>query len=242
MRVARWYGGDDIRIEQVPKPALSGLEVRIRVAVCAVCGTDVHSLAGKFPLTAPPCVLGHEFSGTVAEIGPQVTRVQVGDRVAVEPGVVCHSCWYCRNGQEHLCTSRQMSPGGFAEYAVVPESVVWRLPDALSLETAALAEPMACAVHAVDQAQLRSGSTVAILGAGAIGLSLLQLCRLSGAATTVVLEPDAGRRDLALRLGADLAVDPLETNAVEAIRSVTDGRGADAVFEAVGLLANPRAH
>ncbi|MHB1416148.1 MAG: alcohol dehydrogenase catalytic domain-containing protein [Chloroflexota bacterium] len=237
MRVAMWYGGEDIRVEDLPEPVLREHDVKVRVVASAVCGTDVHSIEGKFPLTVPPRVLGHEFSGVVAEVGSAVKKVAVGDRVAVEPGAVCNSCWFCRNGMEHLCTSREMSPGAFSEYSVVPERLLWKIPDSLSLEAAAMAEPVACAVHAIDMAHLRSGSAVAIIGGGGIGLSLMQLSQHSGAAITIVSEPDAGRRELAKKLGADVVVDPRQEDPAEAVRKATGGLGADVVFEAVGLPA-----
>ncbi|MDA8217546.1 MAG: zinc-binding dehydrogenase [Dehalococcoidales bacterium] len=237
MRVAMWYGGEDIRVEDLPEPVLKEHDVKVRVVASAVCGTDVHSIEGKFPLTVPPRVLGHEFSGVVAEVGSAVKKVALGDRVAVEPGAVCNSCWFCRNGMEHLCLAREMSPGAFSEYAVVPERLLWKIPDSLSLEAAALAEPVACAVHAIDLAQLRSGSAVAIIGGGGIGLSLMQLSQHSGAAITIVSEPDAGRRELAKKLGADVVIDPRKEDPVEAVRKATGGLGADVVFEAVGLPA-----
>ncbi len=237
MRSAVWYGGEDVRVEELPNPALRPDEVLVKVMASAVCGTDVHALEGMFPLFVPPRVLGHEFSGVVQEVGSAVARVKPGDRVAAEPGVVCNGCWFCRNAQEHLCLSRQLSPGAFSTHVVLPARLLWRLPDSLPFDVAALAEPVACALHAIDLAQMRSGSAVAIVGGGGIGLSLLQLSRHSGAAVGIVSEPDAKRRSLARELGADVVVDPRQEDPVEAVRAATDGLGADVVFEAVGLPA-----
>ncbi len=237
MRSAVWHGGEDVRIEERPNPALGPDDVLVRVMASAVCGTDVHAIEGLFPLFVPPRVLGHEFSGIVEEVGAAVTKVKPGDRVAAEPGVVCNSCWYCRNGQEHLCLNRQLSPGAFSTHVALPSRLLWRLPDSLPFEVAAMAEPVACAVHAVDLAQMRTGCTVAIVGAGGIGLSLLLLSRHSGAAVVVVSEPDPKRRHLARELGADVVVDPRQEDPAEAVRTATDGLGADVVFEAVGLPA-----
>ena len=234
MRSAVWYGGEDIRIEEMANPPLGPDDVRVRVIASAVCGTDVHSLEGKFPLTVPPRVLGHEFSGIVEEVGSNVTKVKVGDRVATEPGVVCNSCWYCRNAQEHLCANRTMSPGAFGTHTVLLSRLLWKIPDSMSFDVAAMAEPVACAVHALDLAQMRTGATVAIVGAGGIGLSLLQLCLHSGAVKTVVSEPDPKRRALAKELGADVVLDPRREDPIEGVKDATYGLGADVVFEAVG--------
>ena len=234
MRSAVWYGGEDIRVEELPDPALKPDEVRVKVMASAVCGTDVHALEGKFPLFIPPRVLGHEFSGIVEEVGAAVTKFDVGDKVAAEPGMVCNNCWFCRNGQEHLCLDRKLSPGAFTSHIVFPARLLWKVPAELPLDVAAMAEPVACAVHAVDLAQIRSGSSVAIIGSGGIGLSLLQISRRSGAAIAVVSEPDPKRRELAKELGADVVVDPRQEDPVEAVRRATSGLGADVVFEAVG--------
>ncbi|MHB1131471.1 MAG: zinc-dependent alcohol dehydrogenase [Chloroflexota bacterium] len=234
MRSAVWYGGEDIRVEETPNPKLGPNDVFLRVISSAVCGTDVHSIEGKFPLTVPPRVLGHEFSGIVEEVGADVTRVKPGDRVGTEPGVVCNACWFCRNGQEHLCEARQMSPGAFATHTVMLDRLLWKLPEGMSFDVAATAEPVACAVHAIDLAQMRNGSTVAIVGAGGIGLSLLQLVQHSGASRIVVSEPDPNRRALAKQLGADIVIDPKAVDPVDAVRDATYGLGADVVFEAVG--------
>lgn len=234
MRSAVWYGGEDIRVEEQPKPTLGANEVLVRVKASAVCGTDVHSIEGKFPLTVPPRVLGHEFSGLVEEVGAGVTRVKPGDRVATEPGMVCNACWYCRNGMEHLCLNRSMSPGAFSTHAVLLDRLLWKIPETMSFETASMAEPVACAVHALDLARMRSGDAVAIIGAGGIGLSLLQLALHSGAAKTVVSEPDPKRRALAQEMGADVVIDPRQVDPIAAVRDATYGLGADVVFEAVG--------
>ncbi len=235
MRSAVWHGGEDIRIEDLPDPELAADDVRIEVAVSAVCGTDVHALHGGFPLFVPPRVLGHEFSGTVVEVGSQVDKVKVGDRVSVEPGMVCNSCWYCRNAQENMCLDRKLSPGAYSSHIVVPSRLVWRLPEGMSFESASMAEPVSCAVHALDLVQMRSGSSVAVIGAGGIGISLMQLSRRSGAAVTILSEPDEHRRQIAKQLGADVVVDPGKQDLLEEIHKATGGLGADVVFEAVGF-------
>lgn len=234
MRSAVWYGGEDIRVEEMADPPLGPEDARVRVIASAVCGTDVHSLEGKFPLTVPPRVLGHEFSGFVEAVGAKVTKVKVGDRVATEPGVVCNNCWFCRNGQENMCANRTMSPGAFSTHAALLSRLLWKIPENMSFDLAAMAEPVACAVHALDLAQMRSGATVAIVGAGGIGLSLLQLSLHSGAVRTVVLELDPKRRALAKEMGADVVLDPRQCDPIEAVKDATYGLGADVVFEAVG--------
>lgn len=239
VKSAVWYGGWDIRIEEGASASLKPDEVRIEVACCGVCGTDLGTLEGKFPRLTPPRVLGHEISGTVVEIGSAVRAVRVGDRVSVDTiASVCDTCYFCRRGEFNLCLERRTIPGGFAEEVVVPERVVYRLPDRISLEVGALAEPLACALHAVDVSGLPSGGTVLIAGAGSIGLLLLQLCLRSGAARAIVSDPVAAKRELALKLGAADVIDPLREDLGERVYALTAGVGVECSFDAVGL---PRA-
>jgi L-iditol 2-dehydrogenase len=155
--------------------------------------------------------------------------------VALIPGAACRTCPQCRNGRPSVCSRRLGARGGmWSSFVVAASAVVYHLPDDVSDQTGALAEPLGCAVRAIDRANLRSGDRVCILGGGPIGLMLLALARASGASVVVVSEPRPFRRALARQLGADRAVDPTSENLVEAVREVSDGLGADVVFEAVG--------
>jgi L-iditol 2-dehydrogenase len=231
---AVWYGGPELRVERRALEPLGPTQALVEIALCGVCGTDVHILDGEFPLYKPPRVLGHEYSGTVRAIGSAVTRVAVGDRVAIDPSLACGACFYCRESLPYMCPNRQSVHGGFGEYTVAPEGTIFPLPQGVSLEAAALSEPLSCCLHTINRAEIRAGDRVAIIGAGIIGLLLLQLARRRGAARILVSDPAPQRRETALRLGADVAIDPVTTDVVAATRDLTQGFGADVALEAVG--------
>jgi 2-desacetyl-2-hydroxyethyl bacteriochlorophyllide A dehydrogenase len=231
---AVWHGGAEVLIERVPIPPLGPRDVLVEVALCGVCGTDVHILDGEFPMYNPPRVLGHEFSGTVRSVGSAVTNVGPGDRVAVEPSVPCGACFFCHESLPYMCAQRTSFHGGFGEYTVGPAAAMFPLPAGVSLEAAALSEPLSCCMHTINRAGIRQGDRVAIVGAGVIGLLLLQLARRAGASRILVSDPAEHRRAHALRLGADEAVDPLTSDLLAASRSMTNGIGVDIALEAVG--------
>ena len=219
---------------QLPEPQCASDEVIVQVATCGICGTDRAIFRGEAP-AARPVVLGHEFSGVVAEVGSQVTEVSVGDRVAVDPNVVDGTCFFCRRGETNLCSG--LSPlgitrnGGFAEFAAVPATNAYRLPDSVSVEAGSLVEPLACCVRGLDQARIGLGDLVAVLGAGPIGCLLIQLARIQGAGTILAVEPEPARRNHAIAAGADFTCGPDE--AVAVLRELRDPP-ADVVIEASG--------
>lgn len=231
-------GAIDVQERERPKP--NGDEVIVEIGACSVCMTDYHMYHGTFAVEKP-LVLGHESAGTVAEVGDAVSEFSVGDRVAVNPTVNCQSCSYCKRGDTHLCengtsiggAADTVLDGAFAEYVRVPASNVAEIGD-LSFEHAALAEPLACCIHGVNQVDLDQADSVAIIGAGPIGLMLMQTFRNRGASPIVVSEPDDDRRKLAAELGADAVVNPDEENPVRAIRAAAGG-GVDVGVEAIGL-------
>jgi len=236
MSCAMWRGVDDMRLERQPVPVPRGRDVLLRVAACGICATDLHLLDGSIPLYTPPRVLGHEMAGQVVVVGPDVRGVEVGAAVAVDPNMSCGACFYCREGLPYMCPQRVSMIGGFAEYLLVPEQTVYRMPAGLPIEYGAIAEPLSCCLRAVDRAELRAGGTVAVIGAGTIGLLLLQLAKRSGAALVAVSEPEPERRALAARLGADLVVDPSREDPRERLLAATGGIGVDCAFEAVGAV------
>lgn len=240
MQAAYLFGPRDLRLIDITPDTLGPDEVRIEVALSGICGTDLHVYAGMVygtPSTGP-VALGHEYSGRVLEVGERVTAFQVGDRVTSIPGGPCYRCFLCRTGRQSLCPNRVSGRrGSWARSLVVPSQICWRIPDDVSDELATLTEPLACAIRAVDRAELRTADRVCIIGAGPIGLLILAVARASGARTIVVSDPSAYRRDLAARLGADVVLDPTATDVLAAVREQTDGLGAEIVFEAVGLPA-----
>jgi L-iditol 2-dehydrogenase len=203
-----------------------------------VCGTDLHgwegwARAGQSASATAPRNMGHEVAGVVAEVGSQVTRVHVGDRVTVNPYIFCGECFYCLNDYTTHCTNRRVYTQGWAEYVLAHESGTYAVPDDLSLEVASQAEPLGACLHAVDLAQVRSGSVALVIGAGPMGMMIHALLRHSGAARTIVSEPSAHRREIATRMGADVVVDPTAQDLVEVVRAETGGVGVSLAVDAV---------
>ena len=250
-RARRCAGGGDAGAG-APGPG----EVILKIGACGICGTDLEEYrAGPLfiaadepnPLTGrmAPIILGHEFAGEVVEVGRGVTALRAGDRVAPEVIIACGHCYFCQRHQLTLCDSMAAlglaGDGGLAEYCRVPAANCVRLPDGMSYDHGALAEPLSVAVRAMRKGRLGIGETVAIFGGGTIGLLALQAARTAGAAAVYVVEPHAGRRDLARRLGAAGAIDPRATDATAALRELT-GVGPDLVVQASGAPeANPAA-
>ncbi|WP_321811847.1 MULTISPECIES: 2,3-butanediol dehydrogenase [unclassified Burkholderia] len=255
MRALQWHGPRDIRLVDLDTPRAGPGEVRIAVAYCGICGSDLHEYADgphAIPVHAPhplsgrtaPLTLGHEFCGTVVEVGAGVTTLVPGDRVAVEPEYHCHQCAYCRAGSYNLCVSMGfaglMGDGGMADFAVVPAYMLHRLPDDVSLEQAAVMEPAAVALHALRRGELRLGDTCAVFGLGPIGLLLIMLAKLQGATTIVAVDVSPERLAAAVRFGATHAFDARSLDAPvlrDAIREAAGGLGVDVSFEAAGLPA-----
>jgi 2-desacetyl-2-hydroxyethyl bacteriochlorophyllide A dehydrogenase len=234
---AVWHGVHDLRLEEMPLPPLGPRDVLIRIAACGVCATDLHLLDGSMALYKPPKVLGHEIGGTVVAVGAAVTHVRPGDAVTPDTTTTCGTCFYCHEGLPFMCPDRVSVAAGMADHTVVPAEVVFRLPDGVPPATGALAEPLSCAIHAVERAGLHPADTVAIVGAGALGLLILVVSRLAGATRAIVSDPDPGRRALAEKLGATRTVDPTREDLKAACGALTGGRGVDCAFEAVGAPA-----
>jgi L-iditol 2-dehydrogenase len=231
---AVWYGTGDLRLENRPLPAMKSTDVVVDVVGCGVCATDLHLLDGSIALYPPPKVLGHEIGGVVRAVGEAVTHVKPGDAVALDTSVPCNMCFHCREARPFMCPNRVSVSAGFAEVNVVPASVVYRLPPGVAPAIGALAEPLSCAIHAVERGGLRPADSVAIIGAGALGLLVLCVARLVGATQLIVCDLDHRRRELAHRFGATRVVDPSTEDLLSVVREMTDGRGVDAAFEAVG--------
>ncbi len=228
-----------ISLEEVKIPKADAGKVLIEVKVCGICGSDIHTYKGTNVFTHPPVVLGHEFSGIVSEIDSGAKNFKKGERVTVEPNVVCGKCYNCRNGRYNICRDAKVIGGGdydgaFAEYIVVPEDRVLKLGDETGLEEAALIEPTAVAVHAVRMSGERIGDRVAVLGAGSIGLLVMQLARLTGAREIVVTDLLDYRLEKALELGADQVINPNCVNVVEVVRKDYGAEGIDLVYDCVG--------
>ena len=232
MKAAVIYGPKDIRVEDVPLPSLEADEVLVKVKVCGVCPFDMRAYTGVKKISKPT-VLGHEISGVVEDLGSGVNDVRIGDRVALDLAIRCGKCRYCRAGKGNLCTNLGPLPGAFAEYTKAPVSNVFKIPEGLSFEEASFTEPLSSSLNGLERGQVRLGDNVVIIGAGQIGLMLVQLARLSGA-QVFVSDVVEDRRKLAMELGANVAIDPSKEDPVERVKDLTDNFGADVVIIAVG--------
>ncbi len=219
-------------------PALGPHEILIRVRAASICGSDLHIFKGKHPVAMPPVAVGHELAGEVRQTGEAVSKVSAGDRVAVEPVVVCGECESCLRGEYHLCASisfqYRQGQGAFATYFVAHEDWVHPLPGGLSFEEGALVEPLSVALHALSRIEFRVGQTSAVFGDGPIGLLLLRLIGVMGGGATFVVGARESRLEKARRLGATEAIDHRAGDVVGRILQRTSERGVDAAFEAVG--------
>lgn len=233
-------------VEDFPVPAVQPDEVLVRVRACGICGSDVHGMDGSSGRRIPPIVMGHEAAGVIAEVGKSVTRWNKGDRVTLDSTVSCGECWYCRRGEINLCENRRVlgvscgeyrRHGAFAEFVAVPARILYRLPDNLSFEQAAMVEAVSVAVHAVDRTPLALNASVVVVGTGMIGLLVVQVLRAKGCGKIIAVDLDKEKLKLASKFGATHTIDVNEQDLQEKIRTLTDGRGADAAFEVVGLPA-----
>jgi len=228
-----------IEILETPVPALGEFDVLIKVKACTICGSDLHIFKGKHPFVTLPIPVGHEIAGEVTDIGHRVSKVRPGDRVTVEPVIICGHCYYCRQGDYHLCSNisfqYRQGQGGLTTDFIAPEQWVHVLPQNLPYDLGPLIEPLAVAVHAVGLANLKIGDTVSIAGAGAIGLFILQVLRATGAGKIFISDIRDFRLDLALELGATEGINTRAADPVARILQQTGGRGVNKSFEAVGL-------
>ena len=225
-----------------PRPQPRDGEVLVRVHRVGVCGSDVHYYThgriGSFVVEAP-LVLGHEMAGVIEAGGAGVDARRIGERVAVEPGVPDRTCEWCRAGRYNLCPNVQFMAtppvdGALVDYIVTAADFAYALPEAVSLDEGALMEPLSVGVYAIHRSAIRAGQTVAILGAGPIGLVTLQVARAAGAGRIAVVDLDAGRLATAQRLGASTVIDASQGDPVAALMTQTNGRGVDIVFECAG--------
>ena len=230
--------GLEVRDVDMPEPG--GDEVLVRVRRAGICGTDLH-IHHWDPWSQkridPPLVLGHEFMGEVAEVGSLVDNVEPGDRVSAEGHVTCGHCEHCRTGNGHVCRDTEIlgidRPGAFAEYVAVPATNIVPIPDAVEDDHAAVFDPLGNAFHTVLHTDV-SGRTVAVIGCGPIGLFAVGIARAAGARDVIAVEPAPDRLEIAEAMGADHLLDPDEVDVDEAVRTLTDGYGADVVCEMSG--------
>ena len=241
MKRAVLYKEEELRIEEYPVPEIGDQEVLIKNKVSLTCGTDVKIFKRGYPLLQPPHFFGHEFSGVVAAVGKRVQGFKEGDRVAVHNSAPCNECYYCKKNQHSMCENLLFNRGAYSEYVKVPERIVRQnmfiLDQHMSHKTAALMEPLSCAVYGVEECHIKLGDTVVVNGAGPIGLMFSRLAVLKGA-KVIVTDMAQSRLDVAKKLGVWAVINMTGvSDAVGAVKLLTpDGRGCDIVIEATGLI------
>ncbi|MEN3186632.1 MAG: zinc-dependent dehydrogenase [Atribacterota bacterium] len=246
MKAAVFYGPKDLRIEDVSTPRIGADEILLKVAFCAICGTDVRIFNHGHRSINKPQIIGHEISGVVAEKGKNVEGFDIGDRVMVDPIVSCGKCYYCQRGMTNLCLEFKKTteafgyyyPGGFAEYMVIPEKALRRgnlvkVPEGVSLEEAAIAEPFACALNGQVLSHVGLGDTVLIIGAGPVGCMHVGLARSLGATKIILSEVKETRLEIAKKFLADVYVNPSEEDLSQVVMRETGGIGATVIIVAV---------
>jgi L-iditol 2-dehydrogenase len=232
--------------EDVPVPEPGPEEVLIEVKACGICGSDVHGMDGSTGRRRPPIIMGHEAAGTIARVGAGVTAFTPGERVTFDSTIYCGQCEFCRRGLINLCDRRRVlgvscedyrQNGAFAEFVTVPQHILYRLPAGLTFEQAALVEPFAIALHAVRRSPPALNDAVVVVGAGMIGLALVQALRQTGCGRLIVVDIAQERLAMASKLGATHCLNSTTGDPGKAIQDLTHGLGADHAFEAVGISA-----
>ncbi len=231
----------EMRLAQVERPALkTPTSVIVKVKAAGICGSDVHILHGKNPYATYPRIVGHEVAGVIDEVGEAVTKYHVGDRVVVEPILFCGKCYPCRTGRQNVCENLQVygvhMEGAFEEYMCAEESALHILPDGISFEQGALIEPYTIGAQGLWRTDAKAGDICLIHGAGPIGLVTLDLAKAAGL-TCIVSELSAPRRKMAETFGADRVVNPGEEDLKQAVDEMTEGKGVNIIFDAVGIPA-----
>lgn len=239
MQAAIWYGPREIRMAEVAEPATPAGELLLKVDAVGICGSELSGYLGQNSLRKPPLIMGHEFSGTVVEVGDGVSGFATGDRVTVNPMVPDSTCDLCRNGFENLCLNRTLigahRPGAFADYVTAPAKAVYKLPDAIDDIGGTLVEPLACALRAIEHAHVFPGSRILVEGAGPIGLLVVRAAKAAGASTIAVTDVVEPRLAQAKAWGATDVFNPITSNIPAEMKNLTDGIGVDAAIDAVGL-------
>jgi len=234
--------GGDIMLEEVDLPNLTkSNQVLVEIKACGICGTDLKIMEGGHPAN-DNIILGHEFSGVIREVGENIQDLEIGDKVVVDPNEKCGYCINCRRGLSNLCEYMALGTtfgifqnGGFAKFCVLPRSSLFKLPEKIDLVAASLIEPLSCAVHCHNIANVKESDNVAIIGAGPMGLIIESVIRKHPIKRLISIEIDEWRGQKALELGADLFINPDTTNVQKEIMKVTNNEGADVIIDAVGI-------
>ena len=239
MKALVYEGAWQMPLREIETPEPGPGDVIVTVQAVGVCGSDVHGFMGVTGRRKPPIVMGHEFTGLVSDVGAAVNRSKTGDRVVVQPLIPCGTCDLCRAGRWNICRYRSgvgmNVNGAYADMVRVPEQLLYALPAELSWEHGAMTEPLAVALHAVNMTPIQLLESLVIVGAGTIGLLTLLAAQLRGVSPIIVTDLNPHRLEMARRLGADVVVNAAEEDPVAVVQAHTDGKGAHAVIEAVGV-------
>jgi L-iditol 2-dehydrogenase len=234
---------NQMEVAEVDEPEVGSDDVLVRVEACGICGSDIHGFDGSTGRRIPPLVMGHEAAGVVVAVGCEVSDLAIGDRVTFDSMVSCGDCHFCRKGKANLCDNRTVlgvscgdyrRHGAFAQRISVPRRIVYRIPDNLPFEHAAMVEAVSVAVHAAEITPVQLGDTAVIVGAGMIGLLTLQAIRAAGATRVIAVDLNDRRLQVAGQLGADVVLRADQCDVVAEIAAITEGRGADVALEVVG--------
>jgi L-iditol 2-dehydrogenase len=232
-----------LTVVEMPTPDIGDEDVLVRVRACGICGSDIHGYDGSTGRRIPPLVMGHEAAGVIDRTGRAVQRFKAGDRVTFDSTVSCGTCEFCRRGHINLCDNRTVlgvscgdyrRHGAFAEYVAVPARILYKLPDTLPFERAALIEAVSIAVHAVSRHLPGPDESVVVVGAGMIGVLIIQVLKEKGCRNIIAIDLDPQKLELAQRMGATRTLNPRDADVPAAVRELTGGKGADASFEVVG--------
>ena len=232
-----------LSVVDMPTPEIGDDDVLVRVRACGICGSDIHGYDGSTGRRIPPLVMGHEAAGVIERIGRGVQGFEPGERVSFDSTVSCGTCHFCRRGQINLCDNRTVlgvscgdyrRHGAFAEYVAVPSRILYKLPDSLTFERAALLEAVSITVHAVNRHPPLPDDTAVVVGAGMIGVLLIQVLRAKGGRNIVAVDIDPQKLALAQRMGATHVLNASGSDVPAAVRDLTGGKGADVSFEVVG--------
>ena len=233
----------EMELADLPVPEIGPEDVLVRVKSCGICGSDIHGYDGSTGRRIPPLVMGHEAAGVIVNAGSAVTGFKEGDRVTFDSTVSCGRCHFCRRGEINLCDHREVlgvscgdyrRNGAFAEYVAVPSRIVYKLPDSLSFDHAALIEAVSIAVHAVNITPISLAASAAVVGSGMIGLLVIQALKLAGCSRVIAVDIDDSKLSLARSLGAWATVNAQSADVPAFVRERTEGRGADVAIEVVG--------
>ena len=232
-----------LELVDIDRPEIQPHEVLIAVRACGICGSDVHGFDGSSGRRIPPLVMGHEAAGVIVEVGSNVSQYKKGERVTFDSMISCNDCDQCKNGKSNLCQSRRVlgvscetyrQPGCFAEYVKVPQHIVYRIPDDLAFEHAAMVEPVSVAVHAVGLMDIEPQSTGVVIGTGMIGLLVVQALKVAGCTNVIAVDVDDFKLNLAKELGAAAGLNAKNCDVVAEVMKLTDELGADVACEVVG--------